>query len=55
MSKDLKKTVFPLRNGFILELLLKKTVITSYIKLKIDDKDLAVLLGIINIAAIVAK
>jgi phospholipid/cholesterol/gamma-HCH transport system substrate-binding protein len=41
--------------GVALEDISYKTAVTPYIKLEIDDKDLAALLGIISIAAIAAK
>jgi phospholipid/cholesterol/gamma-HCH transport system substrate-binding protein len=41
--------------GIALEDAAYKTAVTPYIKLEIDDKDLAALLGIISIAAITAK
>jgi phospholipid/cholesterol/gamma-HCH transport system substrate-binding protein len=41
--------------GVALEDATYRTAITPYIKLEIDDKDLAALLGVINIAAITAK
>jgi hypothetical protein len=41
--------------GVAIEDISHKTAVTPYLKLKIDDKDLAALLGIIGVAAVASK